>query len=167
VVVFLREVAEHRARELRVVGARVGDAVEGDDRLEGRKLRRGRERDGSAHAEPGDAHVTARARVFLEVPERARDVLDPLFPVERLDKLHGLGRVLRDFAVVQVGRERQEPGSGEAVDERADVVGDPPPLLNEDQRRRLAAAARGLGELSLDVLPVLRIEINACGHDER
>ena len=150
-VVVLGVVALHRGLQLRVVGLRRGprdDAVvrhRGLDRVG--PQRREPEREPAAHAEADDAHAVAGHRVVAaEVVDGAGHVLGRLLDVQRHHQLTGLVglRMGPSLAVVQVGRERDEPFAGVPVAHLLDLVVEPPPLLDHDDPgpRPLSGTAR-------------------------
>jgi hypothetical protein len=94
-----------------------------------------------------------------DVVHRSTHLLLGLRHVHRHHLLLGLVRLLGGLAVEQVRRQRDVALRGEAVANAADVIVDPPPLLEHDDA---GAFALGLGEVALRRCAV-RLELD-LGH---
>ena len=86
------------------------------------------------HAEPHDADALARdGGVRGEIVDRAAHV--PARPVRR-EGLHQAPRLVRfgvprQFAVIEIGRERHEPGGAESIRHLLDAGIEAPPFLDD------------------------------------
>ena len=97
---------------------------------------------------PDRADLAGHLGAAGEEVGRAGDVLRGLVHRQAHQQPAGLVRLGGRPAVVEVGREGDEAGVGEAVRDRGDVRDEAPPLLDHDDGGR-AAGAGGHGEVAL------------------
>src|SRR5262249_34804052 len=87
----------------------------------------------AAHAKPHDRDLAARA---LQVLRRAPQIL--MRGIRKIEIAHQMVRLVRHGgqpALVEVRRERIVPGAGKPGGDAADLVVEPPPLLDDDDPR--------------------------------
>jgi hypothetical protein len=82
-------------------------------------------------------------------------------PRHQVMRLFGLNRGL---AAVEVGHERDVAGGGQTVGDAADLWVDPPPLLDDDDRRCTRSLLR-FGQVALNRLPIGALEGDRGCHD--
>jgi hypothetical protein len=109
------------------------DAVEAHAGREPRHMHGGADGQRPAHAETHRGNLAAEAS---QVVDRTTNVLVcGAGKIEAVHQVAGLVRLLRDAALVEVGRQCVEPGAGEAVGDAADLVVEPPPFLDHHHTR--------------------------------
>jgi hypothetical protein len=117
---------------------------------------------GAAEAESGEADLGAVPRQILR--GAAHGLRGGVDEIQRVHLFAGGIHVVigHHLAVVEIGRQRIEAGPREAVAQPLDLFRKPPPFLDHDHARRVAA--RGIGEIAAGVLAVRTLERNAGAH---
>src|SRR3954447_24894708 len=162
VVVVRAEVSEHGTVQLREIGLAVGhDVVEGADRRDLGVDRGGPDGEAAAEAPAHGPDAALDAVVVRQIGHGAAHVLLGLVHGHGHHLLLRLVRLLGGLAAVEVGREREEALLGEAVADLADVVVEPPPLLEDDHTG--ASAGVGLRQIAVG-RPAIRLELH-LGHE--
>ena len=149
-VVALAVVALHRGGQTGVRGGHGGaDPVERDGGGDlGALLSGQHQHEAAAHAEADGAHGAAGHRVVgQQEVDGAAEVLRGLVDGQGHHHRAGLVGVVRGPAAVQVRRQGDEPGGGQAVGDVGDVVGQPPPLLDDQDAG--AGAGGGHGQVAV------------------
>ena len=141
--------------ERRIAVPHDGGVVLGD-------VHRREQRERTAHAESGHAHL--RAARTLEVLHGAADVLPcRIAEVEVVHQVPGLFRLHGFLAAIEIRHERPVSRCGELVRNPLDLIVEAPPLLDNHDTRRTVAPRR-LHEIALSRLAVRPLEADHFAH---
>src|SRR5262249_3913562 len=133
-----------------LVGWKPRKTVKRHRRLQGRHIACGSEREGSAQAEAGHRDSPVPAGMRAEVSHRLADVSYGLLEVEGTDDPCHLGVILGDLAVKEIWGERKEASLRELLAVQLNDLVQAVPLVDHDERARLAQARR-LAKHALDL----------------
>jgi len=135
--------------------------VPDDGRIDLGGRAQGQERQGPTHAKAGDADFAAAG---LQELHGTADILrGGIAEVQCRHQVMRFFRVERRLAAEKVGYESDVPRVRQTVGDAADLIVDPPPLLDHHDGRSAGRLLR-LGQVAVDNLPIRALECDCCSH---
>ena len=161
-VVLARKVPLKRDADIRGIGKLPRrNAIEAHACGKLRHMHGGGDGQRAAHAETHGGHLAA-TRQIAQVIDRAANVLvRGAGKIQAVHQVVGLVGLLRHAALEQIGRQGVVPGSGQAIGDAANLIVEPPPLLNYDHARTIL---RGVGKVTAARAAVRPVEFDHLSH---